>query len=395
MCQYGLTAFGEYGLTNACATFSKVGNGMGLWPSLPWVRPRRSLEDGLQPKPARRQKSALTIHDVARYAGVSPMTVSRVINGEKNVRESTREAVNAAIRALNYQPNPAARSLAGADLVRIGLLYSNPSAAYLSEFLVGGLDQVSRSNIQLVVEKCDEEAAEAAAARLLNSGVDGIILPPPLCDSPAVLKMLAASHTPAVAVATGRPPADVSAVRIDDFEAARQMTRHLAGLGHRRIGFIKGHPNQTASGQRLEGHLAALSEAGIPADETLVQQGYFTYRSGLEAAERLLALPEPPTAIFASNDDMAAATVAVAHRRGLDVPRDLTVVGFDDSALATTIWPELTTIRQPIADMSRQAVTLLADEIRSRRSGERAQHPHALQEFTLIRRQSDGPPKAR
>src|SRR5690606_8892746 len=113
----------------------------------------------------------------------SPMTVSRVINGEKNVRESTREAVNAAIRALNYQPNPAARSLAGADLVRIGLLYSNPSSAYLSEFLVGGLDQVSRSNIQLVVEKCDEEAAEAAAARLLNSGVDGIILPPPLCDS--------------------------------------------------------------------------------------------------------------------------------------------------------------------------------------------------------------------
>jgi len=347
----------------------------------------------MQPKSARRQKGSLTIHDVARYAGVSPMTVSRVINGEKNVRDSTREAVNAAIRDLNYQPNPAARSLAGADLIRIGLLYSNPSAAYLSEFLVGGLDQCSRSNIQLIVEKCDEEHAEAAAARLLNSGVDGIILPPPLCDAPEVLRTLAESKTPAVAVATGCPPGDVSAVRIDDFEAAHEMTRHLIGLGHRRIGFIKGHPNQTASAQRLEGHQAALREAGIASDPSLVEQGYFTYRSGMDAAERLLALPEPPTAIFASNDDMAAATVAVAHRRSLDVPRDLTVVGYDDSALATTIWPELTTIRQPIADMSRQAVTLLADEIRSRRSGEKAQHPHALQAFTLIRRQSDGPPK--
>ncbi len=347
----------------------------------------------MQPKTARRQKSTLTIHDVARYAGVSPMTVSRVINGEKNVRDSTREAVNAAIRDLNYQPNPAARSLAGADLIRIGLLYSNPSSAYLSEFLVGGLDQCSRSNIQLIVEQCDEEHAEAAAARLVNSGVDGIILPPPLCDAPEVIRALAASHTPAVAVATGQPPADVSAVRIDDFEAAHEMTRHLVGLGHHRIGFIKGHPNQTASRQRLDGYLRGLGEAGIQPDEALIEQGYFTYRSGLDAAERLLALPEPPTAIFASNDDMAAATVAAAHRRGLDVPGDLTVVGYDDSALATTIWPELTTIRQPIADMSRQAVTLLADEIRSRRSGQRAQHPHALQAFTLIRRQSDGPPR--
>ena len=128
----------------------------------------------METKPARRQKSALTIHDVARYAGVSPMTVSRVINGEKNVRESTREAVNAAIRDLNYAPNPAARSLAGGDLVRIGLLYSNPSAAYLSEFLVGGLDQCSRSNIQLIVEKCDVEGAEEEAAlRLVNTAGGG------------------------------------------------------------------------------------------------------------------------------------------------------------------------------------------------------------------------------
>jgi len=348
----------------------------------------------VDPKPARRQRGSLTIHDVARYAGVSPMTVSRVINGEKNVRDSTRQAVNAAIRHLNYAPNPAARSLAGADLVRIGLLYSNPSAAYLSEFLVGSLDQCSRANIQLIVEKCDEPGAQAAATRLVGSGIDGIILPPPLCDVAEVIRALAEANVPAVAVATGKPPADVSAVRIDDFAAAQAMTRHLIGLGHRRIGFIKGHPNQTASRQRLEGHLAALAEAGVAADDGLIAQGYFSYRSGFEAADQLLAGPAGPTAIFASNDDMAAAAVSVAHRRGLDVPGDLTVVGFDDSAIATTVWPELTTIRQPIADMSRQAVTLLADEIRSRRAGEKAQHPHALQDFALIRRQSDGPPRA-
>lgn len=321
------------------------------------------------------------------------MTVSRVINGEKNVRDSTREAVNAAIRELNYAPNPAARSLAGADLVRIGLLYANPSAAYLSEFLVGSLDQCSRGNIQLIVEKCDEGQAEAAAARLAASGVDGVILPPPLCDVTGVTRALREAGVPAVAVATGEPPSDVSAVRIDDFAAAQAMTRHLIGLGHRRIGFIKGHPNQTASRQRHEGHLAALAEAGIAAEPALTAQGFFTYRSGFEAAEALLALDPTPTAIFASNDDMAAATVAAAHRRGLDVPGDLTVVGFDDSALATTVWPELTTIRQPIADMSRQAVSLLADEIRSRRAGETAQHPHAVQDFALVRRASDGPPR--
>ena len=343
-------------------------------------------------RPARRQRGgALTIHDVARHAGVSPMTVSRVINGEKNVRDSTRETVAAAIRDLNYAPNPAARSLAGAELIRIGLLYSNPSAAYLSEFLVGGLEQSSRNNIQLIVEKCDDGTEEAAAAKLVASGVDGIILPPPLCDSKILLESLARSDTPAVAVATGRPDAHVSAVRIDDHKAAFAMTRHLLGLGHRRIGFIKGHPNQTASGQRCEGYLAALAEAGVAADEALIAQGYFTYRSGMEAAERLL--DAGPTAIFASNDDMAAATVAVAHRRGLDVPRDLTVCGFDDSALATTIWPELTTVRQPIAEMSREAVDLLAAGIRARRNGETRTPRRALLDFAIIRRQSDAPPK--
>ncbi|PTD17778.1 LacI family DNA-binding transcriptional regulator [Sphingomonas fennica] len=347
-------------------------------------------------KVSRRQGGAPTIADVAREAGVSPMTVSRVINGEKNVREATREAVNAAIAALNYAPNPAARSLAGADQIRIGLLYSNPSSAYLSEFLVGGLDQASRRNVQLVVEKCDLDRHEVEVAqRLVASGIDGIILPPPLCDSQAVLKVLADACTPAVAVATGRVADNVSAVSIDDFEAAFAMTRHIVSLGHRRVGFIIGNPNQTASGRRLEGYRAALEAAGLPLADELITQGLFTYRSGLDAAERLLELAEPPSAIFASNDDMAAATVAVAHRRGLDVPGDLTVCGFDDTALATTIWPELTTIHQPITDMSRAAVELLVDEIKRRRGGEGEKHRRMLLDFTLVRRQSDAAPRRR
>jgi len=136
--------------------------------------------------------------------------------------------------------------------------------------------------------------------------------------------------------------------------------------------------------------MAGLHEAGIKADPKLVAQGYFTYRSGLEAAEKLLRLPRRPTAIFASNDDMAAATVAVAHRMGLDVPRDVTIAGFDDTPLATTVWPALTTVRQPIAEMAREAVKLLLDQIRRKRSGAEPEPVQKLLEFTLIPRESTG-----
>jgi LacI family transcriptional regulator len=311
------------------------------------------------------------------------------------VKPATRERVEAAIRELNYSPNPAATSLARDDQIRIGLLYGNPSAAYLSEFLVGGLEECSRFNVQLVVEKCEPGEENAVALHLIAGGIDGIILPPPLCDASSVIDVVAKARTPAVAVATGSPADSVSAVSIDDYRAAAAMTRHLIALGHQRIGFIVGHPNQTASGRRLAGYRAALADARIQDAPELVTQGFFTYRSGLDAAEQLLRLDEPPSAIFASNDDMAAAAVAVAHRHNLDVPADLTVCGFDDTALATTIWPELTTIRQPVAEMSRVAVRLLIDEIRRQRADEPAQHPHTLLDFALIRRQSDAAPRRR
>jgi LacI family transcriptional regulator len=319
------------------------------------------------------------------------MTVSRVINGASHVRQAARDAVNEAIAALNYAPNRAARSLAGGGQVRLGLLYSNPSAAYLSEFLVGSLDQASRSDVQLVVEKCDRgEGEETSARHLIRSGIDGILLPPPLCDSQPLIDLLAAENVTAVAVATARLADGVSTVSIDDFAAAEAMTRHIIAQGHRRIGFIIGNPDQTASARRLEGYTAALAEAGIAIDEALIRQGLFTYRSGLEASEALLDLPQPPTAIFASNDDMAAAAVAVAHRRGLDVPRDVSVCGFDDTALATAIWPELTTVRQPIAAMSRAAIEMLVAEVNARRQGKMPEPRRLVLDFTLVERESDG-----
>ena len=350
-----------------------------------------------EPRGTRRQRNAPTISDVAAKAGVSPMTVSRVINGEVNVRAETRERVEAAIKALDYAPSIAARTLAGGEEIRIGLLHSNPSFNYLSQLLVGSLDQASRLNVQLIVEKCDDEAEEQSAVdHLIRARLDGIVLTPPLSESLPVLEAIHKRNIPVVAVATGRAPDWALSVSIDDHAASYEMTRHLIALGHTRIGFIKGNPRQTASEERLQGYNDALTDAGIAQAPELVAQGLFTYRSGLDAADQLLDLAQPPSAIFASNDDMAAATVAIAHRRGLDVPSDLTVCGFDDTALATTIWPELTTIRQPVFDMSRTAVELLVKEIRARKSdGRPSREPHVLASFELIRRQSDAAPRRR
>src|SRR5690349_542485 len=322
------------------------------------------------------------------------MTVSRVINGESNVRDTTREIVMEAVRALNYRPNPAARVLAGARDIRIALIYSNPSASYLSEMLVGALDGSHRAAAQLVLDRWDDlkPGAERAAAKKLSEGITGVILPPPLCESKAIAAAFAAEGVPAVAMATGRAREDVSCVRIDDFHAAREMTLYLIGLGHSRIAFIKGQPTQTASTQRLEGFQAAMDDADLEVDPALVIQGFFTYKSGLEAAEKLLARKRIPTAIFASNDDMAAATISVAHRRGLDVPRDLSVVGFDDTAIATTVWPELTTIRQPISSMAEAALDLLILDIRRRRDGEVSSPVDQLVAHELVVRESAAAP---
>ncbi|WP_114240241.1 LacI family DNA-binding transcriptional regulator [Dyella sp. C9] len=346
-------------------------------------------------KSVRRKGAAVTIDDVAALAKVSPMTVSRVVNGHSKVRDATRERVMEAVRELGYIPNLAASSLAAAQDARIALIYTNPSAAYLRELLLGALRGSARTAAQLVIDDWEEldASGERKAARALAKSVAGVILPPPLCESKVVIEELVNAGVPVVAIAAGRFNHDISSVRIDDFLAAREVTEHLLKMGHTRIAFIKGHPNQTASTRRFEGYQAALKEAGIAPDPALVQQGYFTYRAGLDAVEMLLSLKQPPTAIFASNDDMAAAAISVAHRRGLEVPRDVSIVGFDDTSAATTVWPELSTVRQPIASMADSAIDILLRTIRRKESDTKVVVDHVVA-HQLIKRDSVAPPVA-
>ena len=342
---------------------------------------------------SRRHWQAPTIRDVARLAGVSPMTVSRVVNADGGVRPGTRVAVQSAIEALNYAPNRAARTLAGAAQTRLGLLYANPSAGFVGEFLVGSLEEATRLDVQLVFERCvTGDGRIEAARRLVEDGIAGVVLTPPLCESRAILDTFLAAGIPIVLLATAHCVEGQRAVAIDDRLAAYAMVGHLVALGHARIGFITGDPGLSASSDRLRGYTDGLRDAGLSADPRLIARGAYTYRSGLEAAEQLLRLAPPPTAIFASNDDMAAAAVAVAHRAGMAVPGDLSVVGFDDTPLATAIWPELTTIRQPIADMSRAAIAMLADVCRGNGGVETG--GVRLLDFTLVRRGSDASPRA-
>jgi LacI family transcriptional regulator len=346
-----------------------------------------------QERPRRRGAQGITIRDVAARAGVSPMTVSRVINGEANVKAATRESVADAIRDLGYVPNSAARQLAGSDFFRIGLVYCNPSAGYLGEILIGALDEIGRGGHQLILETCENpEEARDAINHLVRGGVDGLMLPPPLSESSDLLAELRLSDTAVVAVAPGHTDGKTPAVLIDNYHAARSMTEHLLSEGHRKIGFIKGHPNQSASAERYRGFVDALSEAGVALDEGWVEQGYFDYRSGLLAAERLLSHEPRPTAVFAANDDMAAAVVAVAHRMRIDVPFELSVVGFDDTPAATMIWPALTTVRQPVAEMSRAAIRLLLAEMRARRAGEKRPPVAEKLDYAIVTRESAAAP---
>ena len=319
------------------------------------------------------------------------MTVSRTLSGSSYVEPGLQKRVHAAVASLRYRPNLAARNLARAHSVHIGLIYNNPSEAYLNELLVGVLEESTRAGCQIVLEKCGLRDERATIERLVRAGVEGVILPPPLSDSPRALEALWAARVPFVEVATGRADACGLSVRIDDFRAAQAMTRYLLSVGHRKLGFIVGAANQTVSAQRQAGFEHVLCEAGVPLRPEWIKEGSFSYRSGLLAAQRILDATRRPTAIFASNDDMAGAAIAVAHRSGLEVPRDLTVVGFDDTPLATTLWPALTTIRQPVADMARKAVSMLLEEIRQRTRGETLAPLQVYMDFSLVKRASSAP----
>ncbi len=332
----------------------------------------------------------VTAQDVAELAGVSAMTVSRVMSGQRYVSAAAHDAVMAAAEKLNYSLNVAARSLAGARQDRLGLVYANPSAAFLNKLLASLLSETSRRGAQLLIECCEAgntRAERGAVRHLIEGGVSALLLPPPMSESTVMRGEAARANVPIVNVAAGRFSGDVSCVRIDNRKAAYDVTRKIIDLGHSRIGFIKGDPNQSASAERLAGFEAAIRDYA-PKARKLTAQGFFSYHSGLLAAEQLLGGAESPTAIFAANDDMAAAVVSVAHRRGLDVPRDVTVVGFDDTAIATTLWPELTTVHQPLDEMARNAVEIALREARAREENLRVIPSDIVVKHTLIDRHS-------
>lgn len=321
------------------------------------------------------------------------MTVSRVINGGARVVAETRERVEAAIASLNYVPDPAARSLAGTEPCRLALLYDNPSTSFLSELLVGSLSQARKSDAQLLIEPYDaSETVDDLTGRLQQHRVDGVLLPALLCDDPQLVQGLQTRGFAIARIAATSLTGPGHAVGIDDEAAAHAMTRHLIALGHRRIGFIAGPQRHHVSELRLKGYLRALHETGLKADTNLQARGDFTYRSGLEASLYLLNHADRPTAIFASNDDMAAAAIAQAHRLHLNVPEDLSVCGFDDTALARTIWPELTTIRQPVAEMASQAVDLLVRQLRKDSTPSHRAPQQVRLAYEVVRRASDAAP---
>lgn len=306
-----------------------------------------------------------TISDVARAAGVSIKTVSRVLNRERYVRAETRERVEAAMAALAFAPSLAARTLAGGRSFQIALLYDNHSPFYIHQIQDGVWARCREEGVRMLAQPVDVGAETLAAevgGLIDQTHVDGIILSSPVTDSPAVLAELERRGIPFVRISPGTNHAITSSVFMDDAQAADDMTTHLINGGHRRIGFIIGHPNHMASDQRHFGYRRALDRAGIAYEPGLVRPGEFDFASGAAAAEILLSLPQPPTAIFASNDDMAAGVLSVAHHRSIAVPEQLSVAGFDDTELASAVWPPLTTIRQPMRDLAYTAAGLLFDE---------------------------------
>ena len=305
-----------------------------------------------------------TIDDVAALAGVSIKTVSRVLNDEPSVRPDTRRRVQEAMAALNYQPSLPARSLAGRRSSLLGLVYENPSANYVFAVQSGAIARCRESRLRLFIQSCngESERVDEVLAMVAQTHVDGLVLTAPLSADGELIEALRLRDLPFVLIAPAAPVEGVPAVMMDDRAAAREMTDYLTGLGHRRVGFIAGHPGHPSSRLREQGWREALAANALDADA--IEQGFNTAASGCEAAHRLLARPEPPTAIFASNDDMAAGVLVAAHERGIHVPADLSVAGFDDTELAGIVWPTLTTVHQPVYEMAYRATDLLIDRIK-------------------------------
>ncbi|MGQ9489678.1 MAG: LacI family DNA-binding transcriptional regulator [Anaerolineae bacterium] len=339
---------------------------------------------------AARSDPIITIQQVAERAGVSVSTVSHVINGTRYVSPELTERVRAAMAELRFQPNALARSLRRKETLTLGMIVpdnANPFFAMLAYAVENACYQ--RGYSLILTNSGGDLARELANINvLLGKQVDGLILAAVGLGSRDLEQVLRAA--PAVVVDRNLPGVEVDTLLVDNLGGGRQATRYLIELGHRRIGCITGPSTTTPSAERVTGYRAALAEAGIPVDENLIARGDFQFAGGYAGAQALLALSEPPTAIFACNDLMAMGAIAAAAANGLRVPADLSIIGFDNSTLAAYTTPALTTVAQPIAEIGRLATEMVI---------QRSQTPDAARQrrilsTQLVVRQSTCPPAA-
>jgi LacI family transcriptional regulator len=335
-----------------------------------------------------------TMSEVAEAAGVSMKSVSRVINNEPNVSDKLRAKVLAAIKKLDYVPDFAARSLAGVRSFTIGILFNDYGDGFIPSYYPKLQDGAYRACLangyHLLVETLASESPDFAAQfrQALNTmRTDGFVLAPPFSDNEVVMELLETRGIPYARIAPAGDFDRSPYVAIDDRAAASEMAEHLWALGHRRLGFAAGHHDHHAAHARRQGFAETLARLGCP--DFAEAAAEFQFEMGIDAAKQLMALPEPPTAIFAANDDSAAGVMAGLAQLGLTVPDDVSVAGFDDSWIAQSVWPYLTTVHQPIAEMAHVAASMLI-----LKNGQLDQAELPAIETRLVVRGSTAPPKS-
>jgi LacI family transcriptional regulator len=335
-----------------------------------------------------------TINDVARIAGVSKKTVSRVINRSPLLNDDTRKKVEDVIGKLGYVPNPQARALALRRNFLVGLVHDNPNAQTVMNVQQGMLEAIHDSEFEMVVRPVDRGSAtmlEDLRLFLERQRLFGVLLMPPISENDAVAKLCSDLGCRYVRMGSAELDAPEHMVASNDREAVREATQYLIAQGHRRIGLVAGPHGFRSARERRLGFEEAMRDAGISLPRSMIAEGNYTFESGLIAAERLLDVVPRPTAIFSSNDEMAAGVIHAACQRGLIVPRDLSVIGFDDTPIAAHMWPPLTTVRWPIASMARSAALKLITGIADNDDDAAVQEPSMFLS-TLIRRGSVSPP---
>jgi LacI family transcriptional regulator len=351
------------------------------------IRPRAAARRGAG---VSRGIKRTTIVDVSRLAGVSAKTVSRVFNDEPHVSTAVKERVRTAAASLDYHPNVLAQALVRRRSHLIGLIYENPSPSYVVELQMGVLDRLAGERYRLVVipiRSVRDRAAEVVSL-LRSAALDAVVLAPPACDHPLILQQLGAAGIRCARIAPTHALAGLPSNLVDDTAAAREIASYLIELGHRDIAVIKGDPGHASTERRLAGYARAFADAGIALRPDRIENGMFTFDSGFEAGHRLLASAVPPSAIIAQNDDMAVGALMAARERGLSLPEDLSIVGFDDSEVSRITWPRLTTVRQPVYEMAVAATDMLLAQLDGRPFDLLREHPHQL-----LVRESAVPPR--